>query len=225
MKSTTDSTSRRPVGRVASAAAALAAVLAGAPTVALASSSSNTGAELLLPKPAEFIPALIAFIIIWIIMSKVAWPSIVGMLDKRQAKIQGDLDAAADAKSKAEEEQKAYEQQLQEAHAKADEIIADAKREAEEQRAQILAKAQKDAAGIITKAHAAVESERHKAMIELSGSVVDLSVEIAGKIIGNNLSADEHRKLAEKYLREASEVGAVPTASATASQDTTSEGE
>lgn len=208
MKSTTDTAPARLLGRAVTVAGALTAALAGAPTAALASSSDNMGAELLLPKPAEFIPALIAFIVIWIIMAKVAWPSIVGMLDKREAKIKGDLDDAAKAKSQAEEEQKAYEQQLQEAHAKADDIIADAKREAEEQRAQILAKAQKDAAGLITKAHAAIESERHKAMIELSGSVVDLSVEIAGKIIGNDLSDDEHRKLAEKYLAEASELDA-----------------
>lgn len=207
MKSTTDSAPTRLMGRVSAVAALAATALAGAPTVALASSSSdNMGAELLLPKPAEFIPALIAFIVIWVIMAKLAWPSIVGMLDKREAKIKGDLDAAADARTKAEQEQEQYAQQLQEAHEKADEIISDAKREAEEQRAQILAKAQKDAAGLITKAHAAIESERHKAMIELSGSVVDLSVEIAGKIIGNDLSDDEHRRLAEKYLAEASEV-------------------
>ena len=66
----------------------------------------------------------------------------------------------------------------------------------------MLAKAQREAADIIAKAYSAVDSERHKAMIELSGSVVDLSVEIATKIIGNDLSEAEQRKLAEKYLAE-----------------------
>ena len=47
-----------------------------------------------------------------------------------------------------------------------------------------------------------MDSERHKAMIELSSSVVDLSVEIASKIIGNDLSVEEQRRLAEKYLAE-----------------------
>ena len=66
----------------------------------------------------------------------------------------------------------------------------------------MLAKAQKEASGIIAKSHEALEGERRKAMIELSGSVVDLSVEIAGKIIGNDLSEDQQRALAEKYLAE-----------------------
>ena len=47
-----------------------------------------------------------------------------------------------------------------------------------------------------------MSSERHKAMIELSGSVVDLSVEIASKIIGNDLTEEQQRRLAEKYLAE-----------------------
>ena len=39
-------------------------------------------------------------------------------------------------------------------------------------------------------------------MIELSSSVVDLSVEIATKIIGDSLSEEDQRRLAEKYLAE-----------------------
>ncbi|HJB55141.1 MAG TPA: ATP synthase F0 subunit B, partial [Candidatus Olsenella avistercoris] len=70
------------------------------------------------------------------------------------------------------------------------------------ERARILAKAQHEAADVIAKAHGALESERHKAMIELSSSVVDLSVEIATKIIGDSLSEEDQRRLAEKYLAE-----------------------
>ena len=66
----------------------------------------------------------------------------------------------------------------------------------------MLAKAQKDAAATVAKAHDVVDSERHKAMIEISSSVVDLSVEIASKIIGDGLTQDQQRQLAEKYLAD-----------------------
>ncbi len=177
-------------------AAALAALLA-APTPAYAA-----GADILLPKPAEFIPALIAFLIIWAVLAKMAWPMIIGILDERQAKIEGDLKAAEDAKVQAQANVREYEGRIADADREAADIVAAARREAEEERAAILAKAQKDAAATIAKAHDAVDSERRKAMIELSGSVVDLAVEIAGKIIGNDLSDAEHRALAEKYLAE-----------------------
>jgi len=188
------------LGIVAGASAAALVASAIAPTTALA--ESTTGMDLLIPKPAEFVPALIAFVVIWVIMAKVAWPSILGMMDKRQQKIKDDLDSAAESKLKAAEEAKEYETRLLNAQKEADAIVAQAKREAEEERTQILAKAQHDASDIITKARGAVDSERKKAMIELSSSVVDLSVDIAGKIIGNDMSDEDQRKLAEKYLAE-----------------------
>ncbi|EHF02747.1 MULTISPECIES: F0F1 ATP synthase subunit B [Olsenella] len=186
---------------------AVVAVTAGAATLltpALALAESPSGADLLLPKPAEFVPALIAFLIIWVVLAKLAWPSILSMMEQRQQKIQDDLDAAARSKAEAAESAKSYEARILEANHEADAIISRAKREAEEERSQILARAQRDASDVIAKAHGAVDSERRKAMIELSSSVVDLSVEIASKIIGNDLSEDEQRKLAEKYLAEVS---------------------
>ena len=170
------------------------------PTPAFAEAPS--GPEILLPKMAEFIPALIAFLIIWVVAAKFVWPSVLGMMDKREQKIQGVFDAAAAEKASAVKEHQEYQAQIANAQNEADEIIAEAKAQAEAERARILAKAQEEAAATVAKARDAVSSERRKAMAELSDSVIDLSVEIAGKIIGNSLSDSDQRKLAEKYLVE-----------------------
>ena len=192
-------TASRLLAPVAGASLALVA----APAVAQAEESA-VGADILIPKMAEFIPALIAFLVILVVLSKLVWPSVLGMMEKRQEKIKSDLDEAERSKIKAAEEARSYEAKILDAHHEADQIVAKAKKEAEEVRSAVLAKAQREAADIIAKAHGAVDSERHKAMIELSSSVVDLSVEIASKIIGNNLSEEEQRRLAEKYLAEVS---------------------
>lgn len=192
---------RKHAMRLVARAGAVAAVALGTPVAALAEESA-VGADILIPKMAEFIPALIAFLIIFVILAKFVWPPVLEMMEKRQQKIQADLDAAEEAKRKAAEEARNYEAKILDAHHEADAIVAKAKKEAEEVRSSILAKAQRESADIIAKAHDAVDSERHKAMIELSSSVVDLSVEIASKIIGNDFSVEEQRKLAEKYLAE-----------------------
>ena len=184
-------TPRRLVAGGLAAGGALASLVA-TPCVALAEESA-VGADILIPKPAEFIPALIAFLIIWVVLAKLVWPSVLQMMEKRQEKIQSDLDAAERSKVEAAEEAKAYETKILDAHREAESIVAKAKKEAEEERVRILAKAQREAADVIAKAHGAVE---------LSGSVVDLSVDIATKIIGESLSEDDQRKLAEKYLAE-----------------------
>ena len=190
-------TASRLLAPVAGASLALVA----APAVAQAEESA-VGADILIPKMAEFIPALIAFLVILVVLSKLVWPSVLGMMEKRQEKIKSDLDEAERSKIKAAEEARSYEAKILDAHHEADQIVAKAKKEAEEVRSAVLAKAQREAADIIAKAHGAVDSERHKAMIELSSSVVDLSVEIATKIIGESLSEEQQRRLAEKYLAE-----------------------
>lgn len=192
---------KNTVTKLLARAGVTAGVVLGTPVLAFAEESA-VGPDILIPKMAEFIPALIAFLVILVILSKLVWPSVLEMMEKRQQKIQDDLDAAERSKIEAAEEAKSYEAKILEAHHEADAIVAKAKKEAEEVRSAVLAKAQREAADIIAKARGAVDSERHKAMIELSSSVVDLSVEIASKIIGNDLSVEEQRKLAEKYLAE-----------------------
>ena len=160
------------------------------------------GADILIPKPAEFIPALIAFLIIWVIMAKMAWPMIISTLDARQEKIQGDFDAAAKAQADAEEAKATYQAKIEEADRKADAIVAEAKRDAEVMRADMIAKAQEESQAIIAKAHDVIDAERSKAIVELSGQVVELSVQIASKVIGDGLDVEQQRQLAIKYLAE-----------------------
>lgn len=182
-------------------AAAAGALCAGLQFAAPAPAYA-AGADILLPKPAEFIPALIAFLIIWVIMAKMAWPMIIKILDERQEKIQSDLDEAAKIRLDADDAKAAYYGLLEEADRRADEVLAEAKRDAEVLRADMLAKAQRESQAIIAKAHDVIDAEREKAMAELSSSVVDLSVEIASKVIGDALDVEQQRALAIKYLSE-----------------------
>lgn len=70
-------------------------------------------------------------------------------------------------------------------------------------KADITAKAQAEAADMIEKAHAAIEAEKKAAIADLQGSVADLSINVAAKLIGNDLTDDEHRKMIERYVAEA----------------------
>lgn len=180
---------------------ACAAVLAAYPALALAE-EENTGMKLLIPNMAEFIPACIAFIIIFIALSKFAWPTILKAMDARENKIAEDLNAAATVRAEAEAAQSQIGEKIAEADRKAQEIVANATRDGQAERQRIVSEAQAAAQDIVAKAHANIDEERTKAMIELSGQVVDLSVEIAGKIIGEALDEEEHRELVKKYLSE-----------------------
>lgn len=183
---------------IAAAAAALAA-----PSLALAEENSDLGIGILIPNLAEFIPALIAFLVIWYILAKFAWPMIVGMLDKRQETIKNNLDEAEAAKIEAQRALAEYKEQIAGARREAAGIIDEARRAGEQVKADITAQAQAQADEMIAKAKKSIEKERLAAISQLQNSVADLSVSVAGRIIGEDLSDSDQRKLIERYVAEA----------------------
>ena len=55
------------------------------------------------------------------------------------------------------------------------------------------------AADMVAKA----EAEKKAAVAELQGSIADLSVDVASRLVGHDLNDDEHRKIIEHYVTEA----------------------
>lgn len=186
---------------VVASAAALAC-----PSYAFA--SEGGGIEAILPKMNEFIPMLVAFIILWIVLAKFGWPVFDRMLEKRANTIRDDLKNAEEARQESERVLAEYKQQLAEAKAEASKIVSDAKKTGEDVKADITAKAQKEAADMIEKAHAAIEAEKKAAIADLQGSVADISVAVAAKFIGNDLSDEEHRTMIKRYVEEAGSINA-----------------
>jgi F-type H+-transporting ATPase subunit b len=158
---------------------------------------------LLLPNPGEFVPMLIGFILLWVILAKFGWPAIIGMLDKRVNTIRESLEQAEETRLESARLLEEQQAQTEAAKKQAAQIIADAKQAAESVRADITAKAQEEAAAMVAKATAAVQAEKKAAIAQLQGSVADLSVAVAGRLIGADLSDAEHRKIIERYLTEA----------------------
>ena len=56
---------------------------------------------------------------------------------------------------------------------------------------------------MIEKARGAIEAEKKAAIAELQSSVAETSIAVASKVIGADLSDDEHRQLIERYVNEA----------------------
>lgn len=185
------------------AALAAGAVALAAPSLALAEENSDLGIGILIPNLSEFIPALIAFLVIWVVLAKFAWPMIVGMLDKRQETIKNNLDEAEAAKIEAQRSLEEYKKQLADARREAAGIVDEARRAGEQVKADITAQAQAQADEMIAKAKKSIEKEKLAAIADLQSSVADLSLAVAGRFIGEGLSDADQRKLIEKYVAEA----------------------
>lgn len=170
--------------------------------------AAENPAKILIPGPMELIPGLIAFAVVFLVLSKFAWPAISNMLDQRADNIRESLERAEEAKVEAERLLAEYKTAMAEARKEAATILSQAKQSAESTRNEASARAQAEYDAMLDKARQAIEGEKQAAIAELQASVADISVAVAGKLIGAELSKEDHLAVIEKYVSEAGSLNA-----------------
>ena len=133
----------------------------------------------------------VVFLVVLFILWKWGFPVIVKMVDERKAFIDESLRKAHEANERLANIQKEGESILQEARAKQAQIL----KEAAETRDAIVEKAQDKAkaegARLLEEARAAIEQEKKAAIADIRQQVATLSVEIAEKVLRQNLRDDK----------------------------------
>ncbi len=165
-----------------------------------AEETGNIG--LVLPEPYELVAGIIAFGIVFFFVWKWAFPAIDKMLEDRQRAIKGQMEDAEAAKAEAQSLLDDYRKQLAEAKAEAAGIINEAREAAEAMKADILAKAQTESAAIGTKARADAATERDRALASARVEVANLSIDLAERVVGENLDRAAQLGLVERYLAD-----------------------
>lgn len=172
-------------------------------TFVLAATEGEGGAaELLLPAWPELIAGVIAFSLVYFFVWKWVWPSLNKTIEARQAAVVGQMEAAERAKSEAESLLEDYRAQLAAAKAEGNRIMEEARASAEQMKADVLAKAQADGDQIRAKAREEAASEVSRALTEARNQVGEISVDLAGKIVGESLDAAAHKALIDRYLAD-----------------------
>lgn len=171
---------------------------------ALAVEEEAGGSVSLLPDLPELIWGAVAFLLLFLVLKRFAFPSLNQALEERAANIQGRMEAAERERQHAEQTRRQYEEQLSDARGEANRIIEEARAQSERMRAEIIAKAEEEAAGIAARSREDVEAERGRLVQDLRGQVAALSVELAGKIVGRELDEASHRSLVDQYINELS---------------------
>jgi len=155
--------------------------------------------DLLNPGPGLLIWTLLAFGIVFFILAKYAWPSIIQGLKEREQGIADAISSAEKIKAematlKSENEallNKAREERaamIKEAKETADKMVADAKEKAKSEYDRIVADAQ-----------VAINQQKMAALTEVKNQVGSLVIEVSEKILRKEL-ADKSQQ--EKYIQE-----------------------
>jgi F-type H+-transporting ATPase subunit b len=145
----------------------------------------------------------LVFCILFFLLAKFAWKPILKAVKEREASIEDALESAEKATRKMEELQASNEALLNEARGERDVML----KEAREVKDKIIAEAKVNAniegERIIAAARESINNEKLAAITELKNQVAKLSIEIAEKILKEELSsADKQKAIIDNVVKD-----------------------
>lgn len=149
------------------------------------------GVDLFIPKVYDIVWSLIILLIVAAFFYKFFLPKFQAVFDERAAKIEGGIAKAEQAQKDADEAKAKYDAQLSNARVEASKIRDDARAEASHIIADARTRAEADAAQITATAQRSIESQQQQALVSLKGEVGVLATALAGKILGSKLESDD----------------------------------
>ncbi len=146
----------------------------------------------------------VLFLALLFLLRKYAWKPLLGAINDREQGIKDALASAEDARKEMENLNADNERILKEARAERETMI----KEARDLKTKLISDAKEEAKAtadkMIIQAQEAIENEKKSAMAELKSQVASLSVEIAEKVVKDELSnKDKQLKIVEDMLGEA----------------------
>lgn len=152
------------------------------------------------PVVSELIWAAIFFVLLFVIIAKVALPKLNATLAAREAALSGKLVQAEQAKLEADTVLADYRAKLADAQTEANRIIEEGRRTGESIVADARTRAEAEAQTLVTRAQSDIQAERDRAIGALRSELATLSIELASKVVGSSLDNDASRRLVDSYI-------------------------
>ena len=171
----------------------LSSQIANAASSAAATAAEAGGATMPQFDPTTFAPQLfwlvITFLVLYLIMSRLALPRVGGILRNREERIADDLDKAERLNKEAEDAMAAYEQALSDARAKAHEIAAETRARLQAETEAKQADAEARLATQTEEAEARIQASRDEAMSNVREIATDAATAVMTQLLGKTPDA------------------------------------
>src|SRR5207245_995839 len=145
---------------------------------------------------------IVVFVISMFILRRAVFPRIGDALDKRAKTIEGDIDAAAQLRTKADKVLDEYRERLKEARAQSDEIVQRARQTAETHDKEAKERGREMVAEARKRAQREIETATKRALDELRREVAELTIMATEKVTRKTLDDADQRRLVEEALAE-----------------------
>jgi F-type H+-transporting ATPase subunit b len=151
--------------------------------------------------PGLFVVQTILLLALILLLVKFAWKPILTSLNERESGIQDALEAAENARKEMQNLQADNDKLLKEARAERESMLKEAREIKDKMISDSKEQAKIEGDKMIKQAQSAIESEKKAAVADIKTQVANLSVEIAEKIIKEQLSDNSKQlKLVDDLL-------------------------
>ena len=158
--------------------------------------------QLLTPALGLIVWTLIAFLVVFFILKKYAWPAIMGGLKKREETIAEALASAERIKGEMAQMKSENESLLAQAREERAGMLKDAKNTADKMVSDAKEKAKTEYDKILADAQSAIQLQKNAVLTDLKNQVGALVIEVAEKVLRQELN-DKSKQ--ENYIRQLSE--------------------
>ncbi|MBX2964763.1 MAG: F0F1 ATP synthase subunit B [Cyclobacteriaceae bacterium] len=159
--------------------------------------------DLLIPGTGLIIWQAIIFLMLVVLLSKLAWKPILNSLKEREESIQNALDTAEKARAEMARLQADNEKLFKEAREERDKMLKEAREASNRMKDEAQLDAKKAADKIIDDARAAIQIEKQAAMKDVRTQVAMFSLQVAERLMKKNLSTDKAQKeLVEEFIKD-----------------------
>ncbi|MCC7007903.1 MAG: F0F1 ATP synthase subunit B [Acidobacteria bacterium] len=154
------------------------------------------------PDPGLFIWTILTFLVLVALLAKFAWRPLLAALDRRHQLIAKSVEDAERARQELERVRQDAAKLLADARIEGESIVARSRTAAERLGEEMRQKAAAEAAGILTKAEREIQLETSRAIEQVRREAVELSVEIASKILHRAVTPEDNRALIEDTIKQ-----------------------
>ena len=141
---------------------------------------------------------VVTFLIMVLILKRLAWGPILKVLDEREGKIKNDLEATRRAKDDMERLKVEYEQKLLQIEARARDLLAQAEQKGIVARENIIKEAEAEAVKLAEKTRQQLELEKERLIRELRKDVGELSIAAAEKLLHQSVD----KKVQDQFIQD-----------------------
>ncbi|MCY3935310.1 MAG: F0F1 ATP synthase subunit B [Chloroflexi bacterium] len=147
-----------------------------------------------------FLIQVIAFVVIYTLLTRFAFDPLVNMLNARKERIARGLEDAAVAAKAREEAEAEAETILQNAQAEVQQLLDGARSQGEQLVQSIEAEARESAVSIREESRISAEAERNAQLSEMRGQVSAIAIAVAQRLIGESLDEQRQHALIEDFF-------------------------